>query len=146
MEIALQSVMTIRTMLLTIVHWALYTMIWIYPHVNTTHNNISYHISHFPLAFNTYSYLHYSQLMHLSPHLSWCLALGSDVYQAALPQKCDIKASLFSLHFSLSSVQKYGRRLTILWNNLLFLLGALFCCLGDENMLYVGRFIAGMYI
>lgn len=40
--------------------------------------------------------------------------------------------------------EKYGRRAVCLWNNLLFIAGALLCASGEEALLYIGRFIAGL--
>ncbi|CAM9313976.1 unnamed protein product, partial [Ectocarpus fasciculatus] len=40
--------------------------------------------------------------------------------------------------------EKYGRRLVCLWNNVLFIAGALLCASGEESLLYIGRFVAGL--
>lgn len=38
----------------------------------------------------------------------------------------------------------YGRRLTILWNNLFFIIGAVLCCISNKWVLFLGRFICGI--
>lgn len=40
-------------------------------------------------------------------------------------------------------MEKFGRRSTALWNNVFFIVGALFCASGNEALLFLGRFIAG---
>mmetsp|Transcript_12347 Transcript_12347/g.18720 ORF Transcript_12347/g.18720 Transcript_12347/m.18720 type:complete len:551 (-) Transcript_12347:231-1883(-) len=39
--------------------------------------------------------------------------------------------------------QKYGRKSTVLMNNILFISGAIMCCVSNKWVLYVGRFLAG---
>ena len=36
-----------------------------------------------------------------------------------------------------------GRRFTLLWNNVFFIVGAILCSLGNLYTLFIGRFIAG---
>jgi sugar porter (SP) family MFS transporter len=39
--------------------------------------------------------------------------------------------------------EKYGRRTTMLWNNLAFIGGAIMCCISNKYILFAGRFVAG---
>ena len=40
--------------------------------------------------------------------------------------------------------ERYGRKLTILGNNIFFIIGGTVAATGDETALYIGRFITGI--
>jgi MFS family permease len=47
---------------------------------------------------------------------------------------------------SYHSFQKYGRRFTIICNNVFFITGAIMCSVPDKWVLFFGRFLAGTFM
>jgi MFS family permease len=64
-----------------------------------------------------------------------CL-LGSAPSEVSPPLPC-------SPLWPLTARQKYGRRTTILINNLTFIGGAIMCCISNKYILFAGRLVAG---
>lgn len=66
------------------------------------------------------------------------------IVQAQLATSLTILGAWIGCILGNAPSESRGRRYTLLWNNVFFLVGALLCSVGDIYSLFSGRFIAGL--